>query len=486
MTRAARAKRPKPALRRARRPGTVLLWVTVFLFALLALAALVVDGGLAMITRRQLQTAANVAALEGARRPAAMKDVEHRDAVVHLIQQLYDEEYGAGPTWEYEGGIAVPGTDYRAGPRIRPSSLESFRPDLSPNASNAQSGDLVRGTYKRAVANHREGDDYARADFTPADDGAAFLARVRRTGETVAGDAGTAGPRLPYLFGRTPGGKNPDWYDERARGMAIRGTAIADLAPVVSVGPAYSGSMYRHLGEFANNQDLVGLAPWAVRLGKQLDEWNGGDVKIKVGTLSFASNVRLIGTTRLSVDVDDDDDTLVVASADGFPDATRVPFVVRIDDELLTVTAVSGGTTWTATRAARGTQAAEHATDAIVTRVERLTIGTLLDPAEPLDWQSSPAVLKPADGEGIVALFATDDAFGNRIVGFGRASWITVNDELKFTPLDPTAASNTNATAHFPGRLPPGITRSNVDELLKANRDVIHGLRAPVFVRATE
>lgn len=58
------------------------------------------------------------------------------------------------------------------------------------------------------------------------------------------------------------------------------------------------------------------------------------------------------------------DTTLTVASATGFP--TVNGFKVKIDNEVLLVTAGAGTTSWTVTRAQEGTAAAAHASGAAV------------------------------------------------------------------------------------------------------------------------
>jgi hypothetical protein len=64
--------------------------------------------------------------------------------------------------------------------------------------------------------------------------------------------------------------------------------------------------------------------------------------------------------------------SLVVASATGFPSSPQ--FRIRIDNELLLVTAIAG-TTWTVTRAIESTTAAAHSNGATLTAV--LTAGAL-------------------------------------------------------------------------------------------------------------
>jgi hypothetical protein len=105
------------------RRGSVLVWFAMFLFVAMALAALVVDGGLVLLTRRQLQTAAHCGALEGVRRPLGTDEATHRAAVVRIVSHVFDDNldpsdgdavgFGAGPDFSYSGGIALPGTEYK-------------------------------------------------------------------------------------------------------------------------------------------------------------------------------------------------------------------------------------------------------------------------------------------------------------------------------------------------------------------------------------
>lgn len=76
--------------------------------------------------------------------------------------------------------------------------------------------------------------------------------------------------------------------------------------------------------------------------------------------------------TTLNGSIISSDTTLVVASATGFPGAGN--FRIRIDDEIILVTACSG-TSWTVTRGAEGTTAAGHANGVDVNHV--LTAGAL-------------------------------------------------------------------------------------------------------------
>lgn len=71
-------------------------------------------------------------------------------------------------------------------------------------------------------------------------------------------------------------------------------------------------------------------------------------------------------SSTLNGAIDNDDTSLVVTSASSFP--TTGNFRIRIDDEIMLVTAVSG-TTFTVTRAVEGTSAASHSNGADVRHV---------------------------------------------------------------------------------------------------------------------
>src|ERR671925_2279539 len=67
--------------------------------------------------------------------------------------------------------------------------------------------------------------------------------------------------------------------------------------------------------------------------------------------------------TTLAGPVNASQTTITVSSAVGFPATT---FRIRIDDELMTVTAGFGTTTWTVTRGVNGSTAASHVTSQTV------------------------------------------------------------------------------------------------------------------------
>jgi hypothetical protein len=464
------------------------------------LAALVVDGGLVLLTRRQLQTAAHCGALEGVRRPLGTDEATHRAAVVRIVSHVFDDNldpsdgdavgFGAGPDFSYSGGIALPGTEYKAGPAIVVNAPAVHKPNLASNAGNHVAGDLVRGDYDANQARHREGVDpasgaypYDRDDFAPNAAGDAFLLRLRRTGESFAGLPGggagiaTTGQRVPYLFGRTPAG-GPQWLDARSQGIAVRATAIARRVPALAVGPAIPAAVYDSGGSFT---ELIGRAPFAMDQAT----WNAGaetraETRIDTADLNTTSVVRLVGIGWLGAALNDTQTniTVTVGSAAAFPGDR--PFVARIGHELCEIAAHGGSNNWTGARNARGSTAASHANGAIVYRSEPLQIGAAM-----AGWHVAPGGALPLAGEGFVPLFADIAGAGARVVGFGRATWTYDGDDLVLVrAADPLAVRN--AAAHFHAALPSDLNAGQIAALLAANRQTIGSLQAAVLARSVD
>lgn len=90
--------------------------------------------------------------------------------------------------------------------------------------------------------------------------------------------------------------------------------------------------------------------------------------------------------TTLAAAIESVDATsITITSASHFPGAGDVSggFDVRIEDEIMTVTAGHGTTTWTVTRGAHGTTAAVHASGAAVEMLRTLNIGSV----QPVDFR---------------------------------------------------------------------------------------------------
>jgi hypothetical protein len=283
---------PSKRYRSAKRRGYVIVLVALMMFGFMALAALVIDMGVARLTQRQMQIAVDSAALEGLRFrdaeffleadpqevPRSRRQRASDMAAWHFDDDLLaaDEDaigFGAGPIIEFSGGAGFPDLVASQEMTIPPESF--YKPigtaALRLNEGNDPAGDMVAGRFRR---DQMPGEDaeYRREDFDPAANGNAFLVRMRRSGEVVLSGidasgnrSSSAGPPLPYLFGRG------SLIDRRlvASGITVRATAIADARPVVCVGAGHPGVL-GSLGLAVSLDDWDNLVD---------DDGNDGEVK---------------------------------------------------------------------------------------------------------------------------------------------------------------------------------------------------------------
>ena len=118
----------------SRRSGTILILVVMVVFALMALAALTIDLGLARWTQRQMQTAVDSAALEGLR----LSDPDYPNAagmaasamVTNVFIDNYQAatgsdryQFGAGPNLTLSGGIPLGNPGFSAAQYIDPAQF---------------------------------------------------------------------------------------------------------------------------------------------------------------------------------------------------------------------------------------------------------------------------------------------------------------------------------------------------------------------------
>jgi len=89
--------------------------------------------------------------------------------------------------------------------------------------------------------------------------------------------------------------------------------------------------------------------------------------------------------------------TVAVVSAASFP--ATAEFRVKVDSEILLVTAGAGTTTWTVTRGADGTAAVTHTTGAIVTLVERAAVASCSGGGSPCTTLEPSKTSTGADGK---------------------------------------------------------------------------------------
>ncbi len=180
--------------RRSARRGYALVLVTMLLFGLMGLAALVIDVGFARLAQSEMQTAADSAALEGLRNGPAT--VAARQQASNIVAEMFTNgtdsagetvQNGAGPVVNFSGGVGDP--SLAAAQLMQNGNPPVYQPgSLQPNEGNAAEGDMVAGTYGvnpvyDAALPADEDANYNRRDFTPSTGTAAaastaFLVRM--------------------------------------------------------------------------------------------------------------------------------------------------------------------------------------------------------------------------------------------------------------------------------------------------------------------
>ena len=279
-----------PQKRDPRRCGYTLVFFAMLMFALMGLAALVIDIGFARLTQRQMQTAVDSAAIEGLRFrddpnvPEADRDESRRNRASDVVAMIFDDDldpdngddgafydaanpdphageqfnvdgqFGAGPILEFTDGVndddPVGDTKLAASKFIHSESNPNpnpkvgsyratpfYKPVIQHNDGNENHGDLVAGNFLEDQATpddeveHDENADYVRSDFDLTED-SAFLARLRRTndfrGLDNIAEESSSGPPVPYLFGR--------------------GSLLAFRDPTVTYSPRHHGMTVRATG----------------------------------------------------------------------------------------------------------------------------------------------------------------------------------------------------------------------------------------------
>ncbi|WP_404305613.1 pilus assembly protein TadG-related protein [Neorhodopirellula lusitana] len=262
------------------RRGAVLILVVMLLFALLAIAGLLIDLGMARLTQAHMQSVSDAAAIEGGWQLAMGADEgTTRDAVVRRAAEM-SESWGPHRI-ELEDGYDLNDDEKpESSQTIKRDTLgDPVRPMLDPNVENDIAGDIVLGEYM-----HGEVPDdlpglpigYDRSPaFEPNDeDPNSILVRLRRTGEEgIAG--GTSAERLTYLWSR---GSLLD-LGLKGRGIAVRSESIAKLAPAVAIGRAFENpvglpSANQLAFDFAEWQDSGFADAFPVGSLKQLEDYD--------------------------------------------------------------------------------------------------------------------------------------------------------------------------------------------------------------------
>lgn len=207
----------------ARRDGYVMVLFAMLLFGLMALAALVIDLGFTRLTHRQMQTAADAAALEGLRGQGLASPTfsERQAAAADLVNWTFDDDLDAS---NGDDGIAGDGGQFGAGPLVEFSG-GAGQPGM--NASQLIEIDMNSIAYKPVMQSRAS--QFATNQFRVA---------IQRGG-TIDDeyDLAAVGPAVPFLFGRGT-------LVNRSRigaGINVGGVAVAEARPVVHVWPAVPG-----------------------------------------------------------------------------------------------------------------------------------------------------------------------------------------------------------------------------------------------------
>lgn len=524
-----------PDQRIHQRRGYVLVFFAMLSFGLMGLAALVIDIGFVRLTQRQMQTAADAAALEGMRfrdDPSVVenaRDAARRQRASDVVAWTFDDDlnpdngddgafydsaypnphagdpydvagrFGAGPVLKFTDGAGpaeLAARQFINSPENQNSNsnigsypaVPFYKPRLSLNLANALNGDMVAGEFLHSDEKSQEFNDYQRNDFETTGDTAgdsAFLVRLRRTNDFQGldnqEDVSSSGPPIPLLFGRGSlvSFLDPaEGYSPRHHGMTARATSIAAVrimdttqeppvelrvGNVTLAGPAFPVAM------FPDFLGLEGVTPFCVEIGIASGIQNR---TLELDGASADGAIRLYRVTELVDNISLSAESLVVQSSAGFP--TEVPFTIRVDNELMSVTNITSGQNWTVVRGVGGTAAAEHRATQPVLHHASLRIGVALAGITS-DQLISDLGSVDSTTHRFVPVFSMST---QRIVGFVYAdswSWIGAESQLSITFAGQYVVC---------GNASSGISHAHdALDLIPTNRCIPNSVQAPVLVR---
>jgi hypothetical protein len=189
--------------------------LAMLLFGLMAMAALVIDLGFARLAQRQMQTAADAAALEGLRGEGlAFSSYSDRQEVArNFIAWTFDDNLNVT---QGDNGLADGGASFGAGPMVTFSGAAG---DPQIHASELLTVDLTNRVYKPAIMLGEE---------SPGQ----FRVELQRGTTNDQANLYSQGPAVPFLFAR---GSLID-RSLVERGMAVGAISTAQARPAVRVG----------------------------------------------------------------------------------------------------------------------------------------------------------------------------------------------------------------------------------------------------------
>ncbi len=199
---------------RSHRAGYTLVFFAMLMFALMGLAALVIDVGFARLTQRQMQTAVDSAAVEGLRGKGTRSGADRQKAAREIAGWHFDDDLDAA----FDDGAFDTGSgQFGAGPVV---DFTGGAGDPALVASQTMSVDPASPVYKPEFM-----------DGTPSASG--FQVAMLRGGTGIPdADVYSVGPSLPYLFARGSMINRQLIQD----GITVRATGVADTRPATAVG----------------------------------------------------------------------------------------------------------------------------------------------------------------------------------------------------------------------------------------------------------
>ncbi|QDU98840.1 pilus assembly protein TadG-related protein [Lignipirellula cremea] len=223
-------------LKKRRRRGFTLVLFVLFLMCCMAMAAVVIDIGFVRLSKRQMQSLTDAAAL------GIQRELDDPQLQPFVMSDVMSE---AGPTLDFEDDGMLLSGEFRAHPKLGSNSTGRWIPTLQAPQGNP-ADDILIGAYQSEKKQHGEvsvdptsPDYYRREDFDmdATESNSDVLVRLRRTGEQLA-PGGSSGPPTPFFFGRgLVIGGSPDVWQRIERGTFVRQTSIAQRTPAMSVGP---------------------------------------------------------------------------------------------------------------------------------------------------------------------------------------------------------------------------------------------------------
>jgi len=241
----------KKRLRKNSRNGYVTVLFAMLLFGLMAMAALVIDIGFARLAQRQMQSAADPAALEGLRGQGSLSYEQRQFNAAQFVAWHFDDDldetngddgvaggggaFGGGPIVQFSGGVGEPALS--AGQLLTVDSENAvYQPVMQP-------GDETLDEFRLSI--QRRGSLIGQANLF------------------------AEGPAVPYLFARG------SLLNRQliGAGITVRADSTASAQRALRIG----APVFNSAGEL--------VLPGAIAFGFTITDWNsGGSNPISIDT----------------------------------------------------------------------------------------------------------------------------------------------------------------------------------------------------------